>query len=55
MFHCDVQSCTFSSAYERNLKAHTKEVHLKEKRVHKCNICNRFKSSRRSNLTQHIR
>ena len=48
-------SCSFTSAYERNLKAHVKEVHLKEKRVHKCHLCTRFKSSRRSNLVQHIR
>lgn len=48
-------TCAFTTAYERNLKAHVKEVHLKEKRVHSCQICNRFKSSRRSNLTQHIR
>ena len=53
VFTCD--SCPFTTAYERNLKAHVKEVHLKEKRVHSCQICNRFKSSRRSNLTQHIR
>ena len=53
VFICD--ACPFTTSYERNLKAHVKEVHLKEKRVHSCQICNRFKSSRRSNLTQHIR